>query len=1051
MASNRFRYPPAPNKGTDTFSDSLVGLQFTDGTSQMTMGTFSSQQNLSITSSALTDSLESFSAPITLESLNISSTENAKLLLNSNLEVFINNDTNDIKKLVLYGSLKKRLSVATQSIVNFFPGAIFVDGIDVNNVSGYTTATNIVYDSETQETTLKVNVNYLSNPFDIEFTTNGNLIKDNVTKEQIINNLDMFGYTANTLVNVADGTVAKLRNLTKEFKNYAISFTGTVNAKEYKIIELTPQNTSTTYIELVIKGKPFGTATTTTTPFYIKPNIEKSEEQFKLFKGVEGFLMNRDIRPIYTSTFTTIGENTFGKTFYNYVDKTWPLQDDINIDVTTTKYTDYLTELSNIGDELDMEKTNLVSRFLTSPILKEFDTSGQKVEKTLQIYGRSFDDIKTYVDGIAYMTNVTYEGTNNIPNKLIKNFAQTLGWATPSTLDNDTFLNSVLGVSTPQYSGSSIGKTPAELDVELYRRILMNTSYLFKSKGTRKSIEFLLGLLGAPEALIEFNEYVVIADTKFNMDKFDYIWSTISGGSYTSGKIKYSPVLVNQGLPGWYIATATTQNPFKLYDINGEQGDYPVTKDGYPTQPRVTNNYFFQRGAGWFERTEDHQSELVIDNDNSTISGCNPTIVQKFVDFTWGGFWTAGKYSNDVKSPYLDRFWRFPHMPFGFGLNRVIDDKKSWVHQDPGLQTRDFTFKNRDAYYQTTDERLVINVKNVDLSLNVGQALVYDVWQQSVKSNCMFSGGSLPPPYPNFGGIWDSTNPQIDAKKYDFKTFNRYFWRLFIDTKNRMTINDGRTGGYPTLQQMYIDYLTKNCGGNNQYTYNKMIEYAQAMGDYWIKIIEQMVPATTLWTSGVKVQNSVFHRDKFVYRCFSLSGTVSQSATTGALNIALSGYTGTNNPQFSTMPISFPPPANPLVGTEYYNNIISGVTVNPTSSYSNSYTIDNQGELFGSEIVSYVTNLLANEFHTNKKKYTSQQIFTKQGGTDNFVCVDGFRELGASGVEWVNTYTLGNSNNSGPTDVPTRGISPTQTPNGGNRTQTPNSGGRINVGSTSAY
>ena len=107
------------------------------------------------------------------------------------------------------------------------------------------------------------------------------------------------------------------------------------------------------------------------------------------------------------------------------------------------------------------------------------------------------------------MTKVSYDGKNNIPNELIKNFAQTLGWSTPSTLNNTTFLDSVLGVGTPQYSGTSISKTPAELDIELYRRILLNTAYLFKSKGTRKSIEFLLGLLGAPEALVEFNEYVI--------------------------------------------------------------------------------------------------------------------------------------------------------------------------------------------------------------------------------------------------------------------------------------------------------------------------------------------------------------------------------------------------------------------------------------------------------------------------------------------------------------------------------------------------------------
>ena len=72
----------------------------------------------------------------------------------------------------------------------------------------------------------------------------------------------------------------------------------------------------------------------------------------------------------------------------------------------------------------------------------------------------------------------------------------------------------------------------------------------------------------------------------------------------------------------------------------------------------------------------------------------------------------------------------------------------------------------------------------------------------------MFSGGTLPPPYPTSGGTWDATNPQINAKKLDFKLFRDNFWKYFIDVKNRMTINDGKTGGYPVLQQMYLDYLS---------------------------------------------------------------------------------------------------------------------------------------------------------------------------------------------------------------------------------------------------
>ena len=39
MASNRFRYPPAPPNGSGTFSDNLVGFQIVDG-GGLTQGNF---------------------------------------------------------------------------------------------------------------------------------------------------------------------------------------------------------------------------------------------------------------------------------------------------------------------------------------------------------------------------------------------------------------------------------------------------------------------------------------------------------------------------------------------------------------------------------------------------------------------------------------------------------------------------------------------------------------------------------------------------------------------------------------------------------------------------------------------------------------------------------------------------------------------------------------------------------------------------------------------------------------------------------------------------
>jgi hypothetical protein len=45
-----------------------------------------------------------------------------------------------------------------------------------------------------------------------------------------------------------------------------------------------------------------------------------------------------------------------------------------------------------------------------------------------------------------------------------------------------------------------------------------------------------------------------------------------------------------------------------------------------------------------------------------------------------------------------------------------------------------------------------------------------------------------------------------------------------------------------------------------------MIEYINGLGDSWIRLVEQFIPATTIWNTGTKFENSIFHRQKFVYR-----------------------------------------------------------------------------------------------------------------------------------------------------------------------------------------
>jgi hypothetical protein len=90
-----------------------------------------------------------------------------------------------------------------------------------------------------------------------------------------------------------------------------------------------------------------------------------------------------------------------------------------------------------------------------------------------------------------------------------------------------------------------------------------------------------------------------------------------------------------------------------------------------------------------------------------------------------------------------------------------------------------------------------------------------------------------------------------------------------INVRDRQYSSDGKTSGYPTLESIYWKYITmyEDKGiENNNFTYQTMINYIENIGTYWTKLVEQVVPATTLWNTGTKITNSAFHRQKFVYR-----------------------------------------------------------------------------------------------------------------------------------------------------------------------------------------
>jgi len=820
MASNKFRYPPAPGNGSGTFSDDIVGLQTVDG-GGLTQG------NFEFTTSVVEKVNRSFntgvfSSPISLDDLNVDGLLESRVIAAKNYRVYPNYDISQVTNFTLYGSLQKRFSASVTKIINYFPAAIQVDSSYYDYTTA-NTANNISYDLEENLTTFTVDVTRFKNPFDIDYSVN-----------------------ATRNISVRPLEVSPLRNLTLQYGKYAIYVNNMET--EYLVYDFTPSTKlSAGTVTLVVEGNPFSGNSSTTDSIVIKPSKFETEKAFQdPFDEVEDFLLNRLVSPKYTATFQVPVSDDDGR--YQIIDRkvTWALDGLWNIDIRTNKFENYLNNLNNIAEDLDEFKTNLISRFLTTAAFHEFDTQDQKVEKVLQIYGRSFDETKKFIDALGYITSVNYLPKDDIPSQLLYNLALTLGWNTDiSPITNDDFLESVFGTKNQSiYPGQTRDKTPNELNYQFYRNLILNSAYLFKTKGTKNAVQWVMRSIGAPEALVEFNEIVYLADGPINMDQFNEKYVQISGGTYNDETPTFDSTNTFK-IRGTVYTGFTTDSVVRLTDLT--RPDFPVDSDGYPRNPA---NVPFELGAGWYRSTEYHRAPEINQVNATKYTGTNPDSQTILEPFTYG-------------QQYFDTFRDFPYLNMGYELTRTYDNQKSWPANQ---QLRKNTNAGFNTYYRVSDERLVMNAKNIDLYMNMGQGLLYDVWDMSRKYNYPIPNSGLTNPYPS-GVDWTVIDPK--PKEKTFFEFAQSFYNNMINVRNRQTISDGKGGGYPQLQRLYENYLNSEATVNipsNQYTYQKMIDYTLGIGDYWMRLVEQLLPASTIWMGGQKMENSAFHRQKVMWR-----------------------------------------------------------------------------------------------------------------------------------------------------------------------------------------
>jgi hypothetical protein len=129
--------------------------------------------------------------------------------------------------------------------------------------------------------------------------------------------------------------------------------------------------------------------------------------------------------------------------------------------------------------------------------------------------------------------------------------------------------------------------------------------------------------------------------------------------------------------------------------------------------------------------------------------------------------------------------------------------------------------------------------------------------------NSTFSGDSCG----DFGVDLSSNINTSLSEVNTVEEFEMIVYSELIDAKNRQSIT-----AYPTLRLLYERYLNNNlCSvSSNGYDYYTMQNISSLVGNYWVDLIEQFVPATAIWGSTLVYRNTVFDTQKYAYKSNTL-------------------------------------------------------------------------------------------------------------------------------------------------------------------------------------
>lgn len=368
----------------------------------------------------------------------------------------------------------------------------------------------------------------------------------------------------------------------------------------------------------------------------IQPKEEKITEYFNSLEGFEKQLLIRKTTPLYSNMFTTPIEYDLGYV-YNKRTYTWP-SNGYCIDITSIAYEDFLNKLTDTAELLDELWTDNLWKRMTHEAIKNYDWTytkefaegdeednvegGERMHKVLNVMARTFDDVKRNIDLIKKNNTITYNADRNIPNALLSDKLELLGWNVHSTIPtyldeesqkeipantvniDDDFLsnNNIKWYGTKNNSQYTF----EDIDIDFMRKLLLSSKYVLKTKGTRTAIDMVMGMFGYGCCDYEITEEYRTA-TPIPYDYSETAAEDSFGEKIIQlNKRKQNTILYDDEVSGIPVGSFSIENPIDETTI--QHTTYLIP---YYNQTKIYDGDFtFQSKGGWGYNKNDDSTEL---------------------------------------------------------------------------------------------------------------------------------------------------------------------------------------------------------------------------------------------------------------------------------------------------------------------------------------------------------------------------------------------------------------------------------------------------------